>query len=145
MSSRVSVLFAVSLPLLAAAPPAIAFTSCDLEDEYVVAATVLEPDGQLAGLFTFTPPARCAAGVPGTVAFALGARLVGSSDPLPLAGSTASLVEALTGRVLTGDPGAPAVEGFVGLAGSPANSFTLAVLGPTRLAGVAVGKFAHPA
>lgn len=141
MRSEVWGVVAVSVLLLAAAPPAGAFTSCDLEGEYAVAAALLEPNGQLAGSFTFTPPDGCAAGEPGSVAFALEARLVGSAEPISLAGTTEYLVEALTGRVVIGDPAAPEVEGFVGHGGSPANSLVLAALpalAPTRLAGVAV-------
>ena len=110
--------------MIDALPPA---TSCSLDGEYVAAAALESPpQGQLLALFTFTPPAGCQPGVPGTVVV-VGSVLTNGRPLAVLLQATGPYVVGAQGQVqINLLPGAN-IEGGIGQVGSAiANSFVFA-------------------
>ena len=110
--------------MIDALPPT---TSCSLDGEYVAAAALESPpQGQLLALFTFTPPAGCQPGVPGTVVV-VGSVLTNGRPLAVLLQATGPYVVGAQGQVqINLLPGAN-IEGGIGQIGSSiANSFVFA-------------------
>jgi len=139
MRFRLSLIFSL-LMLLMVAEPAAAFTSCALQGDYAVSASILARDVnlQLSGYFTFARPNSCNAGA-GIVQIEVEYMPVGSTSPARIQTTVPYFVDQFGHVSIAGG----ALDGFLGgMAEGVANSFVW-VAGPSLaqqgilLAGVA--------
>jgi hypothetical protein len=83
---RIVVAVALLAGLAAGAPAQAQYSSCVVQDTYVLSAfLVADRPAQVSGAMRFTPPAACDPGVAGSVAVSLAVFTAGSPGPVPIA------------------------------------------------------------